>query len=171
MAHERFDRLPLDPDVDADEDARHHGSARLDQAGRSAWPPMHAGVVAAVFAGGCVGGYARYAVTLAWHTPRDGFPTEVLAVNLAGALVLAVVVVVATEIRPSRYLRPLLGTGFCGALTTFSSVVVAAAQLVRHDRYLVAAAYLAVTVVGGLAACSLGVVAARALRRPEAARC
>jgi CrcB protein len=127
--------------------------------------PLHPGVVAAVFAGGCVGGYARYAVTLAWHTPRDGFPTATLAVNTVGALVLAAVVVVATDLRPGRYLRPLLGTGFCGALTTFSAVVVAAVQLVDHGRYLVATAYLAATVVGGLAACWAGLVLTRAVAR------
>jgi len=115
-----------------------------------------------VFVGGCVGGYARYVVGLAWDAPADGFPVATLAVNLTGAFVLALVVVVATEIRPSRYLRPLLGTGFCGALTTFSAVVVALARQLDQGRYALAGTYLFATAVGGLAAAALGLVVGRA---------
>jgi CrcB protein len=158
------DELPIDPDVDASEDRRHRTASSPFQAERPApWPRVHPDVVGVVFAGGCVGGYARYAVGVAWKTPALGFPAATLAVNLAGAFVLAVVIVAATEIRPSRYLRPLLGTGVCGALTTFSAVVVALAQLLAHGAYATAAAYLAATVVGGLAAASLGLVLARAV--------
>ena len=113
--------------------------------------------------GGCVGGYARYAVNLAWDAPRSGFPVATLAVNVVGALVLGLVVVVATDIRPHRYLRPLLGTGFCGALTTFAAVVVALAQLLDSGRYAVAIAYLGATVGSGLLAVVLGRAAGRAL--------
>jgi len=122
-----------------------------------------AGVLLAVFVGGCVGGYARYAVTQAWSTPRAGFPWSTFAVNVAGAFILAVVIVAANEIRPARYLRPLLGTGLCGALTTFSSVVVAAAQLIAHGHGDTAAGYLALTTVAALAAVWLGLVCARAV--------
>lgn len=177
--------LPIDPDVDptpvppsgpADppdrpvgrsgtgrEPGRKADASPFEPVPRARWPRLHADVIAVVFVGGCVGGYARYAVGLAWQPPPGGFPAATLAVNLVGAFVLAVVVVVATGIRPSRYLRPLLGTGFCGALTTFSAVVVALAQLLAQARYAVAAAYLGATVVGGLAAAALGLVLARAV--------
>jgi CrcB protein len=129
-----------------------------------------AGVLLAVFVGGCVGGYARYAVTQAWSTPRAGFPWSTFAVNVAGAFILAVVIVVANEVRPARYLRPLLGTGFCGALTTFSSVVVAAAQLIAHGHGDTAAGYLALTTVAALAAAWFGLVCARAVAAASALR-
>lgn len=158
--------LPVDPDVDDAEDARHHpGASAFAQSRPSSWPRLHPDVVAVVFAGGCVGGYARYALGRAWVPAPYGFPWATLAVNLAGAFVLAAVVVVAAELRPSRYLRPLLGTGFCGALTTFSSVVVTTAQLSAHHRAATAAGYLAATVLGGLAAASAGLVGARAVTR------
>lgn len=127
------------------------------------WPRLAPDVLAVVFLGGCVGGLVRYVVGLAWSSDPLGFPYEVLAVNLAGALLLPVVVVTGAEIRPSRYLRPLWGTGFCGALTTFSAVVVALVRQVSAGSYGVAAAYLAATVVGGLAAAALGLVLTRAL--------
>jgi CrcB protein len=145
----------IDPDLDA-------GRSAFAVATRSRWPRLHPDVVAVVFAGGCVGGYARYALARAWTPPPYGFPWATLTVNLVGAFVLALVVV-AGEARPSRYLRPLLGTGFCGALTTFSSVVVTTAQLTAHDRAPTATGYLAASVVGGLGAAAAGLVLARAL--------
>lgn len=128
-------------------------------------PRVHGDVVAAVFVGGCVGGWARHGLALAWDS-TSAFPWPVLTANLVGAFLLAVVVVVATEARPSRHLRPLLGTGFCGALTTFSIVVVGTARLASGDRWALAATYLAATVVGGLLAAALGLALARlAFRR------
>jgi CrcB protein len=116
--------------------------------------------LALIFAGGCVGGLARYAVTDAWTTSPFGFPWSTFAVNVAGAFILGMVVVVATE-RGVRHLRLLLGTGFCGALTTFSSVVVATDQLLAHGRAGTAAAYVVLTVTVGIAAASVGLVAGR----------
>ncbi len=130
---------------------------------RSRRPRLRPDVVAAVFVGGCVGGYVRYALTAAWPAPEATLPWSTLAVNLAGAFVLTVVIVLAVEVSPSRYLRPLVGTGFCGALTTFSSVVVSADQLLAHGHPYVAVGYLAASIVGGLAAASLGLVVGRAV--------
>jgi CrcB protein len=113
-----------------------------------------------VFAGGCVGGVLRYAVTRAWSTPGDGIPWSTLVVNVAGAFVLGVVVVVATQ-RRSRALRLLLGTGFCGALTTFSSVVVASDHLFAHGHAGTGVAYLALTTAAALAAAGGGLMLAR----------
>ena len=123
--------------------------------------------LAVIFAGGCVGGYARYAVTSAWSTSRGAFPWSTLAVNLAGAFVLGIVVVLATDPGRSRHLRPLVGTGFCGALTTFSSVVVATDQLAAHHRVTTAVTYVAATTVAGLLAAAMGLAAGRALGNPR----
>lgn len=123
--------------------------------------PRRLDVLAVVFVGGCVGGAARYAATSAGHAPAGGFPWATFAVNVSGAFVLAAVVVAAAR-RPSRYLRPLLGTGFCGAFTTFSSVVVSADQMFAHGHAATAVAYLAATVIGGLAAAWLGRMLMRA---------
>lgn len=143
------ENLPVDPDVEPSTSER--------------GPDVRSDVVAAVLLGGAVGGGARYAVGRAWPTAELAFPWPVLVVNLVGAFVLAVLVVAAARPAAPRYLRPLLGTGFCGALTTFSSVVVGLDELVAHARWTTAAAYLAATVVGGLATAALGLVVARAL--------
>ena len=64
---------------------------------------------------------------------------------------------------PTTYLRPAVGTGFCAALTTFSSVAVAADQLAAHDHPGAAAAYTVLSLVAGLAAVAFGVVLGRSI--------
>jgi CrcB protein len=137
---------------------------------RARWPKLRPDVLAVVFVGGCVGGWVRYAVTSAWPTPDGHLPWATFAVNTAGAFVLTLVIVVAADIAPSRYLRPLVGTGFCGALTTFSSVVVSTDQLFAHHHAGIAGAYLLASSFGGLAAAALGLVLARSVAGSRPAR-
>jgi CrcB protein len=112
-----------------------------------------------VLAGGCVGGLGRYAVTEAW--PDHGFPWAVLAVNVAGALVLGVLMGAS---RPEQQrLRALFGTGFCGALTTFSAVTVTADHRLAEGRPETALLYVAASAVGSLLAAWLGSRAGRRL--------
>ena len=127
------------------------------------WPRLHPDLIVAVFLGGSVGGYLRYAVTRAWPAAAGHFPWSTLAVNVAGAFVLTVVVIIAAEVAPSRYLRPLLGTGFCGGLTTFSSVVVATDRLVAHQHAVTGVTYLLTTIAAGLVAGWCGLVTGRAV--------
>lgn len=102
-----------------------------------------------MFVGGCAGGYARYALTQAWSTPTDGFPWPTFTVNMVGAFVLGVVVVLASR-ETSRRMRLLVGTGFCGALTTFGSVVVALDELLAHHHLATAVVYLLATTAAAL---------------------
>ncbi|MDQ1685758.1 MAG: fluoride exporter [Frankiaceae bacterium] len=160
-------RPPIDPDLDPAEDAPHHPGARREPGPRSRWPRIAPTVVGLVFAGGCLGGWARYAVTTAWATPAGRFPWSTLWVNTAGAFVLGVVVVLAA--RGPRALRPLVGTGFCGGLTTFSALVVAADRLAAHGHAGTAIAYLVASTAAGLAAAWLGFAVTR--RTPAGAGC
>jgi fluoride exporter len=152
-------QLPLDPDLDDVEDRPHHVGAAPTP--RTAWPRLPGAVLAAVFAGGCLGGLVRYAVVRAWPEGRYDVPWSTLAVNVAGSFVLAVVVVAVTRRRWHPLARPLLGAGFCGALTTFSSFAVATDEMVRHDHLGRAAVYLMLTVVASLVAAVLGFLVAR----------
>jgi CrcB protein len=124
----------------------------------------NAALAGAVFAGGCVGGLARYGVTRAWPTPTADFPWATFVVNLSGAFVLALLLVVVNEVlRPTTYVRPLLGTGFCGAWTTFSSIVTATDQLVAHGQAVTGTLYLVGSAGGGLTAAAAGLVSGRLL--------
>ena len=148
---------------DAESTRQRSTSSAFEQSRRSSWPTFRIDVVVAIFVGGCVGGYARYAATLIWPTPSGAFPWPIFWVNTAGAFILALVVVIASEVAPSRYLRPLIGTGFCGALTTFSSVVVAVDQLFAHHHAQTAIVYLLATIGAALAASWFGLLVGRAI--------
>jgi fluoride exporter len=128
----------------------------------SRWPRLRLDVIVAVFIGGCLGGWARYAVTTTWPADAGGFPWATFYVNAAGALILGLMVA-AAGVLSSRFVRPLLGTGFCGAFTTFSAVVVTTDQLFVHRHQGVAVVYLAASALAGLAAAALGLVLGRAL--------
>lgn len=135
--------LPIDPDLDAVAAGAPPGAPP---------PRLRVAPLVAVAAGGFAGGLARYAIGEAWPTRTDGFPAATFAINTSGAFVLACVLLLALEVLPpTTYVRPLLGTGFCGAYTTFSSVAVSSDQLVHHGHSGIAAEYVALSLVAGLA--------------------
>src|SRR5690349_4027321 len=108
--------------------------------------------LAAVFAGGFAGAIARAELAEALPPHPGEWPWATFLVNIAGAFILGYVVTRLQErLPPSAYRRPLLGTGFCGALTTFSTMQVELIRLWRNDRQGLSALYLAVTIVAGLA--------------------
>lgn len=111
----------------------------------------------AVFAGGVAGTLVRAAVEAA-AAPSDGaFPWTTLTVNLAGAFLLGAVANGFGEtVIDEGYRHPLLGAGFCGALTTFSTLQVELVRLVDDGAPATAASYAAASVVLGIGAAALG---------------
>lgn len=116
----------------------------------------------AIFAGGAVGALARAGLARAFPWPGHGWPWPTFVVNVAGTLLLGYFVTRLQErLPPSTFRRPLLGTGFCGALTTFSTLQVELIKLARHHHAGIAAAYLGASVAAGL----VGMFAASVLTR------
>ncbi|MGZ4577375.1 MAG: fluoride efflux transporter CrcB, partial [Mycobacterium sp.] len=64
----------------------------------------------------------------------------------------------------SSYRRPLLGTGFCGGLTTFSTMQVETLKMVQHDHWGLAVAYTATSILLGLLAVYLASAFVRRVR-------
>lgn len=127
-------------------------------------PRLRPRVLTAVAGGAFAGGLARYAVTLAWPTPVGAVPWATFGVNTIGAFTLALLLMLVTEVwRPTTYVRPLLGTGFLGAFTTFSAVVTTTDQLAGRGAPGTAARYLVISMFAGLAAASFGLVTGRAV--------
>ena len=87
------------------------------------------------------------------------------AVNVVGAFLLGYFATRLQERLPqSTDRRPLLGTGFCGAYTTFSTVQVEALQMLDHGRWLLAVSYAGAGIVAGLAAVWIATAMVRRVR-------
>lgn len=129
--------------------------------------PTALGLVAA---GGMVGTAARYAITLLLQS-RHGWPIATLSVNLVGAFVLGLLLEALARRGPGRgarrRVRLVVGTGFCGAFTTYSALAVDVDLLLRAGQTATAVAYGLTTVIVGFAVCALGIwIGAR--RAPQA---
>ncbi len=113
---------------------------------------------------GSVGAVARYLADGAVQDRTSGvFPAGTLVVNVAGSLVLGIVTGLTWYHGFGSSGRALVGTGFCGAFTTWSTVSWETVRLTEQGSYGAAA----VTAFGGLAtslaAAGLGIVLVAAL--------
>jgi fluoride exporter len=121
--------------------------------------------VLAIMAGGACGALARAGLAEALPADAGDWPWGTFVANQVGALLLAWLATELTEmVVPTRLWRPLLGTGFCGALTTFSAFQVETIDIARHDRPGLAAAYACVSIAAGMACAVAGTVYARRKR-------
>jgi fluoride exporter len=111
-----------------------------------------------VAAGALVGAPLRLlAVRLAGRAGRDP-AVATLVVNVAGAAVIGVLLGLRDV--PAGVLA-LVGTGFCGTLTTFSGFGADVVRLVEERAVVRAVSYVAATLVIGLAAAAVGYLLAR----------
>ena len=118
--------------------------------------------LAAIFAGGFLGALARAEVAVLLPYRIGEWPWATFTVNVVGAFVLGYVTTRLQERLPvSAYRRPLLGTGFCGALTTFSTMQVELLRMFDQGLVGMAMAYALASVAAGF----LGVMVATNLVR------
>jgi fluoride exporter len=106
--------------------------------------------LAAIFAGGVLGALARAGLAESLPHAPGSWPWATFAVNLAGAFVLGAAVTRLQErLAPTRYVRPFLGTGACGALTTFSTVQLELVRMLDGRHWALALGYAAASLLGG----------------------
>jgi fluoride exporter len=121
--------------------------------------------LAAVFIGGAVGTLARAALGLLASGDPGRWPWPTFAVNVVGAFLLGYFTTRLLERLPvSSYRRPLLGTGLCGGLTTFSTMQVETVRMLEHQHYGLAVGYTAASIAAGLFAVYLATVLTRRVR-------
>ncbi len=127
------------------------------------WLRRRGRIYGVIALGGFAGGDARYALGLVWPDNPGVFPWTTFGINVSGSFVLALLLVLILEAwEAPTWLRPLVGTGFLGAFTTFSAVAFALDRFAAADQWLLFSAYMGFSVLAGLAAASFGVVLGRA---------
>ena len=118
--------------------------------------------VIAIATGGAVGTLARVGVAEALPHRPGHWPWATFVVNLAGAFILGWLLTrLAERTAPTRYWRFLGGTGFCGALTTFSTFQVETFELARDGDVAIAILYPVVSIAAGMAVAIASVLLAR----------
>jgi len=112
--------------------------------------------LAAIFTGGAAGALARAELGQALVTHPGQWPWATFAVNVLGAFLVGYFITRLQERLPlSAYRRPLLGTGFCGGLTTFSTLQLEILRLLDSGDVGLAIAYALASVVAGFLAVAL----------------
>lgn len=121
---------------------------------------LHPGFVLVVTAGGIFGALARYGVSSVLPAP-GGWPLPTLVINLAGAFLLGALLEALVRRGPDagrlRLVRLLVGTGFMGAFTTYSTLAVEATTLFSAGRSADAVLYVGASVVAGAVATVAGI--------------
>jgi len=117
-----------------------------------------------VIAGAAVGAPLRYLTDRAVQSRHDShFPWGTFAVNVAGSLALGLLTGAASAGVVGSGLTALLGTGLCGALTTYSTFSYETLRLAERGRRGTAVAYVAASLAAGLGAVFVGLTVARSL--------
>ena len=118
--------------------------------------------LAAVFAGGALGTVARTGLSLLVAADPGRWPWPTFTVNIVGAFLVGYFTTRLLERLPvSSYRRPLLGTGLCGGLTTFSTMQVETLKMIEYHHYGLAAGYTCASIVFGFVAVYLATALVR----------
>ena len=113
--------------------------------------------VVLVLIGGALGAPLRYLTDLLVQARHDSIlPWGTLTVNVAGSFVLGVVGAAVAAAGAPSWVMTLLGTGFCGALTTFSTFGFETVRLIEEGSLLEAFVNVLAGLVAGLAAVAAG---------------
>jgi fluoride exporter len=121
--------------------------------------------IAAIFAGGAAGTLLRAALAEAFPHSATAWPWPTFTVNIVAAFLLGYFVTRLQERLPlSSYRRPLLGTGVCGGLSTFSTMQLEIVKMLDAHAWALAAGYAAASVAAGYAAIRVATALVRRVR-------
>lgn len=120
-------------------------------------------IVALVLVAGALGSIARFVVdseVKSRFAPR--FPWATVGINISGSFVLGVLAGAVLFASAAPDWQTVLGTGFCGGYTTFSTASVETVRLAQSGRHGAALGNLLGTLGASVGACALGLLLASA---------
>ena len=154
MTDEAERPLPHDPDLEVEE----------GPGGEPEPAHLNPRLIALTFLGGCLGVALRAVLEFAMPD-GSGFPKTTFAINITGALFLAVLIEWLAHRGPDagrrRALRLFLGTGVMGGFTTYSALAAQTDALARTEQPWVALAYAVGTIAVGFVVSVIGIVVMR----------
>jgi CrcB protein len=141
--------LPVDPDVEV-----------LQPAPLGALLREHADLLPSIAVGGAAGSLARWGVDQV--VGGTTYPWATFLINVSGCLLIGVLMAFVLDVwAHRRHLRPLLGVGFLGGFTTFSTFVLETRSLATSSHALLAIVYVVGSVAAGVLAALAGLVGGR----------
>ena len=122
-------------------------------------------MVFAVACGGALGAVGRYLISSYMQTfAGNAFPWGTLTVNVLGCSILGILVTVFANVwSPTQEMRAFLTVGMMGALTTFSAFSLEVVLMIERAQWVMAAGYVAASVILCVAAILLSMAGMRAL--------
>ena len=117
-------------------------------------------LIVLVFVGGAFGAMCREFVMLSVPRLADGFPMDIFVANSVAAFLLGLATSLFKSNRINQYVHVMVGTGIMGGLSTFSSFVFGAVEMMKDPTgVLVSICYLVTSLVIGFAAVELDLFA------------
>lgn len=121
--------------------------------------------LAAIFGGGVLGALVRVGMAQLLPHTTTTWPWSTFTVNMVGTFLLGYAVTRLQERLPlSAYRRPFLGTGFCGALTTFSTMQVEVLDMLRAGSTMLALSYALISITTGFVLLAVATAVVRRVR-------
>ena len=110
-----------------------------------------------VLLGGAIGAPTRYLTDVIVQSRHDSvLPWGTISVNVAGSFLLGLVAGLTYVSDAPTWVLTLVGTGFCGALTTFSTFSYETVRLAEAKRWRAAVGNVVISLVLGLLAVAIG---------------
>ncbi|ASV29145.1 fluoride efflux transporter CrcB [Maribacter cobaltidurans] len=110
-----------------------------------------------IFLGGGVGSFLRYLISKALNSYYPNFYLGTFLVNILGCFIIGLLIGLSVK---NNYISEnhvlLLGTGFCGGFTTFSTFALESHLLLKEHSLLYMSAYLGASIIAGILAIALG---------------